>query len=347
MGLQCGLCGGPDTPRRLIQDSEEADRVVRVVEKAEVGKQVLHLGPLVEPHGSDDGVGNAQKEEPLFKRTGLGVRAEEDADAPVRDIELCCEPLNLPGDRRCLFVRGHGLLVDDAVPHLVPGPETFFPSIRIAPRDRVGGTQDGLCGAVVFFEGDHACARKVLLEGEKVVYIRTAPAIDRLVVVPHDAEFAPLRCDLLQQKMLCPVCVLVFVHQDGVEFLPVARPHIRARLEQAQGEDDQVAEIERIRFLHATLVVCDGFLDDSSREGLLRNEEGRVDPLVLRLVQQVLDRHGADLLRVHPLLLQRGLDHPQLVGCVVDDEVLAIAESLDMLPQDPGTGRVKRADPDP
>ena len=76
------------------------------------------------------------------------------------------------------------------------------------------------------------------------------------------------------------------------------------------------------------------------------DEESRVDALVLRLFQQGLDGPGPDSPSFPGQVLQAGLDHAQLVGLVVDDEIAPIPQSFDVLAQDSGTRRVKGAHPD-
>gem|GEM_PF-5870716 len=50
--------------------------------------------------------------------------------------------------------------------------------------DQVGGCAEDMCrGAVVALKLDDDCARKILFEAKNIVHFRSAPAVDRLIVV--------------------------------------------------------------------------------------------------------------------------------------------------------------------
>src|SRR5690606_3277358 len=108
---------------------------------------------------------------------------------------------------------------------------------------------------------------KVLLEVEDVPDVGAAPAVDRLVVIPDDHDIAsqpiPALClisadiparEQVQPAVLRAVRVLVLVHEYEAEAAAVGAQQIGACLEQLDGFDEQVVEIERVLLLQRSLV---------------------------------------------------------------------------------------------
>ena len=68
-------------------------------------------------------------------------------------------------------------------------------------------------GTIVLFQPDHLSAGEILLEAQDVADLGAAPAIDRLVVVTHAGDVAPL----LREQAASEI-VAVF-HDDGRAYL--------------------------------------------------------------------------------------------------------------------------------
>ena len=81
--------------------------------------------------------------------------------------------------------------------------------------------QDGAGGAVVLLQLDDGEVGKVLPQPLEVLQRGAAPAVDGLVVVAHGSEARAVAHQLLQERVLRHVGVLVFVHQEVAQlFLP-------------------------------------------------------------------------------------------------------------------------------
>ena len=107
----------------------------------------------------------------------------------------------------------------------------------------IGDAQDRFRRAVVRLQTHDLGARVVLLEGEDLGDVRSAPSVDRLVVIAHDAQVAvPIR-QLAQDLVLGFVGVLVLVHVHVTEPLPKFLAYFLVVLQQAQGLEQQVVEI--------------------------------------------------------------------------------------------------------
>ena len=78
----------------------------------------------------------------------------------------------------------------------------------------VGHVQDRGAGSIVLLQlGDYR-AWEVLLEVENVVDARSAPSVDRLVVVPDHTDVAPLVGEQPNEIQLRDVGVLKLIDQD-------------------------------------------------------------------------------------------------------------------------------------
>ena len=110
----------------------------------------------------------------------------------------------------------------------------------------MGGVEDELGGAVVLLELDDGRIGPVALEVEDVADVRPAPAVDRLVVVAHDAEVPVLRRERLDPQVLRPVGVLVLVDVEVAPALLVLGEDVGRLLEEADGLEQEVVEVERV-----------------------------------------------------------------------------------------------------
>ena len=70
-----------------------------------------------------------------------------------------------------------------------------------------------------------------------------APAIDRLIVVSHNAQIAVILCQGLHNSVLAAVRVLVFVDQQVVEQRSFFAPHVREVREQLFGQQQQIVKV--------------------------------------------------------------------------------------------------------
>ncbi len=224
------------------------------------------------------------------------------------------------------------------------GEELLLPPLGVAGDDGVGRPQDVPGRAVVLLQLDHPRAGVVPLEVEDVADVGAPPLVDRLVLVAHHGDAAPLVREELHQPVLHAVGVLELVDQHVQE--PVGQlGRLRAlRGEQAQGLDQQAPEVDGVGRPQPLLVGHVG-LAHHVVEVVRAGEGVRREPLVLGPVDAA--QHLAH--REQPLgHLQVG-QHPGqqalLVVVVVDDEVAPQADGLAPAAQHARAQGVKGADP--
>ena len=115
--------------------------------------------------------------------------------------------------------------------------------------DEMGGGGKDVGGrAVIAFELDDPGAGKILLEAQDVVHLGAAPAVNRLVIVTHDANIG-LRgavaalSEQAQPEILGGVGVLIFIDQHIAEAVVILLEDFGVFLEQPDVFEQQVAEI--------------------------------------------------------------------------------------------------------
>ena len=341
--------GGPDAPGRVVDDAGQAQIVVGVVDGAEVGHHVLDLRPVEEADAPDDAVGDAVALEGLLKLVGLGVHAVEHRvipPAPARGEA----GQDLGGHELGLVVLVHGGVAVNLVPRLVLRPQLLALAALIVADDRVGRLQDVFGGAVVLLQPDHPRPLVLGLEGEDVLDGGPPEAVDGLVVVAHHADVLVPPRQGGGQQILEVVGVLVLVNEYIAEFFLVILPNVIKILEQADGVQDDVVEIQGVGLPEAALILG---VD-------LGDFHQPVVPRLLTLLKVVLpqlhgvlgpgniaqDGAGGEGLLVQVEVLHNVLDHPLGVGGVVDGEGTGEAQPVDVPPQDAHAGGVEGGGPD-
>ena len=144
------------------------------------------------------------------------------------------------------------------------GPQRLLLAVLVVGDDRRRRVEDHLGRSVVLLEPDDLRIGEVGLEVHDVAQVGAAPLVDRLIGVADDGEVAMLAGDLLDQQVLRPVGVLVFVHHHVVELVRVALADRGVLVEQLDGREQQVVEIERARVLQRLDVALEQLADLAS-----------------------------------------------------------------------------------
>ncbi len=156
------------------------------------------------------------------------------------------ERLDLAGDPLGLLLLVVGL---EALRSAARRPRSVQSCLSLRPSllrdDGVGGVEDQLGAPVVLLELDDRGPGLVALEVEDVAQVGAAPGVDRLVVVAHDAQVVVGRGERPDDPVLGGVRVLVLVDVEVAPAGLVAGEDLGLRLEEADGLDEEVVEVER------------------------------------------------------------------------------------------------------
>ena len=289
--------------------ADEGRIVVVVGQQAQVGAQVLDLGTVEERLAAGDLIGDVLFAKHLLDDPRLVVAAVEHGE--VRPFQALLEAgcLNALDD-------GFGfVLVVVAGQHLerialAQGrPQRLGVELGVLGDEGVGRVQDGAGGAVVLLQLDDGEVGKVLPQALEVLQRGAAPAIDGLVVVAHGGQARAVAHQLLQERVLRHVGVLVLVHQEVAQlFLPEATGFL-VLAQQLERQADQVVEVHRLVAFQrglvfhvgagdAQLALAAGFLERrlGLDHGVLPQRDargGQPDELAVGGLQELRQQAGA------------------------------------------------------
>ena len=202
----------------------------------------------------------------------------------------------------------------------------------------VGGVQDRVGRAVIVFEANDFRVGEETLELKDVGRFRSAPAIDRLIVIADHADMKRCAHELLQQAHLERVGVLELVDRHACEALAELLADIIVFAQDFLGEQEQIVEIDRI--LRAEFVL----IGDCQRGEKVIIEIGGIEPFVFCAGDRAEHRLGLDLFIAAAFANQQLFHHADLVRVRADREILFVAELVDATAEDPDAERVEGAD---
>ena len=142
------------------------------------------------------------------------------------------------------------------------------------------------------------------------------------------------------------VDVLIFVHQNVAKFVLVVLSRVLALLQQADGVQDQVVEVQGTVEFEFLLIQRVDLADDVLEQARkVTREFVGLDEFLLGLGDHRQDRARGVLPVVEVQLVQALLDQRQLIAVVIHDEVLLQANRRTALTQQAGADGVERPHP--
>ena len=178
--------------------------------KAHVRQRVPHFGALVKAKSANHAVAGSDAPQRFFKGSRLGGGAIENRDMRVR-----LGPHGIGNFAGYEFRLGVGVLrfeETDILPSALHCLECF-PKPRAVVRDHArSSVENGLRRAVIIFQSDDLRSGEIFDESLHVPSARSAPAVDRLVLVSDDADILVFAREQPHQFFLRRVCVLKFIH---------------------------------------------------------------------------------------------------------------------------------------
>ena len=202
----------------------------------------------------------------------MRVGSIHDGDVAIRHAFLVVDSCDFVGDPSGFLLRVVGRVSDDFVAFAKCRPQFFRLTIFISCDHRIGCVENGLRRTIILFEHDGFRVREILLEILNITNIRASERINRLVGIAHHRN--PRRSDtacpshmwiglfsrinagkLTYEHILRMVGVLILVHENITELMPVIFAHLWATLEQFDGAHDQIVKIHGIRHGQTVLVL--------------------------------------------------------------------------------------------
>ena len=256
---------------------------------------------------------------------------------------------DLAGDPIRLVALVLGPITRDGAAGVPDGEELLGLATDVVGDDGVRRIEDGLGGAEVLLQHDGRHVGEGPLELQNVADVRAAPAVDRLVGVPDDADVAVRLAQQLDDLVLRVVRVLELVDEDVPETFLVRGAHVVVGRQQVGRHHEQVVEVECVGSQQPALVqrvdVGDALAERVRPVAGVLAEGLEVDQLGLGLTDDALHRPRRQPLLIEAELGGDHLDEPARVGVVVDGEGGAVAQPVSVGAQDAQAGRVEGRDP--
>ncbi|OPZ64437.1 MAG: hypothetical protein BWY83_03190 [bacterium ADurb.Bin478] len=210
----------------------------------------------------------------------------------------------------------------------------------------MSGRQDVLDRTVILFQPVLGAAGIILFKIEDIADLRSAPAVDGLIVVPDYAEVAVLGRQQLQGSILGVIGILILIHHQVAKPVLIILFHQRKQLEQLDGLDQQIVEIHGIQFRQAAIIGSVNFRD----ERILFVIHGLVhfvgtNEIVFRHADLVADLARRQLLHRQIHIQQNAFEQGLLILFVIDGKSRGVADAFRLSTEEPCKQRMKRADP--
>src|SRR5262249_2794624 len=154
--------------------------------QANVGQRILHFSAFIKAEAADQFVADAAAPEDFFKGSRLKIGTVFDG-AGLRRI-VVEELAQLFADE---FSFGLGVARFKVTEIRAAGnfrAQVLAEPLGVILDDGAGRVEDALRGAVVALEADDVCVGEISRKTKKNGNVRAAPAVDRLVFVPDDAD---------------------------------------------------------------------------------------------------------------------------------------------------------------
>jgi len=334
-------CRCADVPARRVDDAQERGIVVRIVDQPQIRDQVLDLGAIQKRGATGHVIRNAREPQCLLERTRLMVSA-------IQHRELVPPRLVHAGQMRDRGSGAFGFVFvvaafDDAQRHALGllAPELLVEQVRVVRDEAIRGAQDAPRTTIVLLELDDLERRIIARELGEIFRIRTAPRVDRLIVVADRRERAALAGEEFQQPVLRAVGVLAFVDEQVADALAPCESRFLVRVEHRDRQADEIVEIDCVECGQALLIVRVELgrfalaAARGARLGLVRRQA-----FVLRARHQRLQREQC----IRPDALRQQVLHDRLAVVAVEHRKVAAqsrARVLDLQELEPE--RVERA----
>ena len=253
------LCEPGDVHRAQLdrwagEGAHHGARVGRIGQQAQPGEHVAHLGAL-------EVCGRAREPErhrALLQRGGdrlslVAHAPDEHADLLRRHALLRHEPLALGRHR----LRLSALRAAAPKCHCAAAPATqpLLDPLPTRCNHGAGRFEDRLAGAVALLEVYALAVLVLALEVQDVLARRGAEAMDRLVVIAGHRDVPVVLRQEPEQSALREVQLLVLVHQHMRAPLGHPGANVRLLVQEPEGVQHQIAEVERAGLGEQTVVV--------------------------------------------------------------------------------------------
>ena len=339
---------GADTPLRHVDDAHQADSIHRIEHNPEIGHNILDFHAVIEFQPPYHGIRQSYTHKGIFQHPGLGIGAVQNRHITIRrlvNIMLLADSIR---DEPGLIPLIRSKIGGNLVPLGIIRPQAFLLAMRVVVNYRIGSRQDILGGAIILLQHDGTGIRIVLLKVQDIGNIRTAPAVDGLIRITHHAEITVAPCQQGSQLILCPVGILILIHQNVLEAPLIAAADFLIFRQQRHRHQQQIIKVKGIVLPEHCLIFL-VYLGNLFLKKItcLRLKCQRPQHLVLGIGNSIAYSSRIVLLIVQIQFLDDLLDHRLSITGIIDDKIALVhASGLNLPAQKTGAEGMKGTEPD-
>jgi hypothetical protein len=330
---------------RQVHDALERCVVVTVRNQPQVGERVLDFLAFEESQAAVHTVRNARGEQVFLEHARLCVRAVQ--DGVVTPVAAARNPFaDLVDDEFGLVALVIAAVQPDGRARAVAGPQLLADAAAVVRDHGVGRGEDVARGAIILLEAEQLHVAIVLAVLLQVFDFRTAPAVDRLVVVADDVGDAGRTRQHPHPFVLHGIGVLELVDEHVSETRPIVLAESRCFPQDLAAAQQQLRKVDHAVATTGLLVRLVQPEHLPPRRIAVVLEVLGSQALVLLLVDEPRDlaRHPARVVEVQAT--DDLLDQSLLILAVEDLESLRQARLAPVQSQQAVRYAVERADPE-
>ena len=346
--MACQLCNGGVTDGTLghIDNSSHGKIICGIDQGAQIGQNILDLLTVIEFKASIHPIADAGFHKRFLHHTRLRVRPVKHRKAghilprSVQRPNLLADPCRLLAFIFC------AVKTDQFAGPLLC-PQGFVFPVFIMGNHLIGRIQDIGGGSVILFQLDHRGVWKILFKVQDVADIRTAPAVDRLIVIAHHAQVLALLREQPHKHILRIIGILILIYMDITDFSLICFQHRRMQGQKLQRFNNQVVKIQRVGAFQLFFIGVIDFIHHLAAviARTLCKPVLRAKQFVLRIGYLALDFARRQELFIDVLPLEDFLDGAHLIIVIIDGKRARISQLFNVPPQNPGASGMKRGNP--
>ena len=243
-----------DTAARNIDNTQQAQAVMRIIKQAQICQRILDFLALIELRTADHRIGDTALNQHFLEYTRLRVSAVQHCHIAQLSTFIQLQLLHIFNHIACFISFIVRLIVNDFRTVAVGSPQIFRLASAVVVDNGIGSVQNNLRAAVVLLQFHQLGIGVILFKIKDILDIGTAPAVNALVFVAHDENITASRGKKFYKPVLYTVCILKFVDVNISESPLIAFENVLTFLEKAHRVYEKVVKIHRIALFEFLLV---------------------------------------------------------------------------------------------
>ena len=225
-----------DTAVRNIDNTQQAQAVMRIIKQAQICQRILDFLALIELRTADHRIGDTALNQHFLEYTRLRVSAVQHCHIAQLSTFIQLQLLHIFNHIACFISFIVRLIVNDFRTVAVGSPQIFRLASAVVVDNGIGSVQNNLRAAVVLLQFHQLGIGVILFKIKDILDIGTAPAINTLVGIAYYADVSVACGQQLRQQILRMVGILIFVNHQIIKLALVFFSYSRIFLQQTQSQ---------------------------------------------------------------------------------------------------------------